>query len=355
LKTTKGQGLITVWGLVILIFAMPTDGFATSSVEEFSSKSEKSSGRAKTAYNYGQSPLHLSSQSPGQSLRLNMPPIVPEEIKPGGFKLSFGSAWTNVWARNDRFFLDYEMLDSYIALSYGISDRLGLALGFNQRNYFGGAMDNSIQEFHDLFGMSLEGRDTVPHNDTRLIWYDKYGNVIEDTTDVSRANNNNVLFAAQFILYHGTNLIPAVGIAGIVRYGVDTPPSEHGDEPADIGIGIGLSKRWADRWYSYHYLGHTHYGQTELFDLKFQKNSFSGMTAVAWHWRPNSSIILQYMYYEGALQDFGSLSNSSHEVDFGLKWQFTDGGIFEIGMIENIITYDNSPDFGIHLAYEHRW
>jgi hypothetical protein len=61
------------------------------------------------------------------------------------------------------------------------------------------------------------------------------------------------------------------------------------------------------------------------------------------------------MYYEGALQDFGSLSDSSHEVDFGLKWQFTDGGIFEIGMIENIITYDNSPDFGFHLAYEHRW
>jgi hypothetical protein len=284
-----------------------------------------------------------------------MLPTVPEAIKPGGYKLSFGSAWTNVWAREDSYFLDYEMLESFIAVSYGVNERLGLALGFSQRNYFGGAMDNSIEEFHDLFGLSQHGRDQAPHNDTRIVRYDTYGNIIEDTNDISEANNNNLLFTIKFILDHGTKHMPAVGISGIVRYGLDTPPREHDDGTIDIGMGIGFSKRWADQWYSYHYLGLTRYGQAEVFNVRLEKNTFFGMTALAWHWRKNSSILLQYMVHEGALKDFGSMSDASHEVDLGLKWLFSDGDIIEIGLIENILIVDNSPDFGIHLAYEHIW
>ena len=339
------QRLTSVLGMVIFIFAMPPGVFATSSADGVSpnsnaavweAKAVKSSEQATPGYNYSHGPLRLTSQSPGQSLRLTMPPMVPEAIEPGHYRLLFGTAWTNVWAKEDRYFLDYEMLDSFVAVSYGVNDRLGLALGFNQRNYFGGAMDNSIEEFHDLFGIHQKGRDEAPHNDTRIIRYDEFGNIIEDTNDISEANNNNILFAAQFILGHGTERMPAMSVTGIARYGLDTPPSENDDKPIDIGMGIGFSKRWAARWYSYHYLSLTRYGQTELFNLELEKTAASGMTAVAWLWRPNCSILLQYMVHEGVLKDFGSMSNTAHELDLGLKWQFSDGSIMEIGFIENI-------------------
>ncbi|MBW2608155.1 MAG: DUF3187 family protein [Deltaproteobacteria bacterium] len=35
------------------------------------------------------------------------------------------------------------------------------------------------------------------------------------------------------------------------------------------------------------------------------------------------------------------------------KWQLSSGSIVEFALIENVITFDNSPDFGLHLALFH--
>ncbi|MBW2144225.1 MAG: DUF3187 family protein, partial [Deltaproteobacteria bacterium] len=61
----------------------------------------------------------------------------------------------------------------------------------------------------------------------------------------------------------------------------------------------------------------------------------------------------QYIWHEAALEDFEELSDASHELDLGFKWKLSSGGIIEFAVIENIITYDNSPDFGLHLAYNY--
>ena len=77
------------------------------------------------------------------------------------------------------------------------------------------------------------------------------------------------------------------------------------------------------------------------------------MLTFAWQWKPNLSMLFQYVFSEGVVKDFGSLSDSSHEVNIGFKWRLSSGSIIEFAMVENVITHDNSPDFGLHLALSH--
>lgn len=310
---------------------------------------------ADPGYHYGLGPFHIRSQSPAHSLRLSMTPMVPEKIIPGHFQARLGGTWTNVWAEDERYFLDYEMLNFDAALGYGVTPRLFIGLGYNHRSYFGGAMDGFIQGFHDALNIEQQGRDEVPRNQTRMTFYDTAGNTILDTDDVNRLQNGGISVSAKYILHNGTDLWPAASISGTLRYGIDTPEGEKDDEPIDFGLALGLSKRWSDRWHTYFSGGFTYHGENEYLGLELDDTIFSAALGLEWRWRPNFSILAQYLAIEGALEDLGQLSDPSQEVTLGLKWRFVETSVVEFGIIENIINHDNSPDFGLHLMVTHQF
>ena len=314
-----------------------------------------SSSRIDPDYNYGPGPLQIASQSPAQSFRLTMPPVVPGTIPLGGPSVRIAATWTNVWAKDFRYLLDYEMLETRVTVSYGVTNRFGLAIAFDQRDYFGGAMDNLIEKFHDFLGLPQNGRKDFDHNLTQIVLRDDQGKITSVIDDLDGLDNNGISFITHYVLHHGTTLSPAIGLTGIVRYGLNTTSGDDDDEPLDLGIGVGLSKRWADRWYSYGQLSYTRYGQTNLLGLELKNHAFSGMVAMAWQWKPNISILGQYLFHEGVSEHFGDLSNFSHEVNLGFKWALGRFGLLEFGIIENIIEHDNSPDLGFHGAYEYRF
>jgi len=302
-------------------------------------------------YNLGLGPLSLRSTSPGQSLRLTLPGIVPGQVKPG-WCFQIGISTSNVWLNNPEILLDFEIFETHVAASYGFNKRFGIGVFFDQRIYYGGILDGSIKEFHDLFGLDQDGRDEWPQYETHIIHRDKQGNTIVHKDDVgSSLDNNGLGMGLHYVLTFGGNWMPAVGVTAMMRYGLEGP--EGLGKPLDLGMGLGLSKRIAKRWYTYGYLGYTHYGQTEYNTLaiEFEENLFSGMAAIAWHLKPNFSILAQYQAHEGAVKNFGTFSKPAHEVTFGFKWLMAQGGVLEFGMIENFIIYDNSSDFGLHLGY----
>jgi hypothetical protein len=52
------------------------------------------------------------------------------------------------------------------------------------------------------------------------------------------------------------------------------------------------------------------------------------------------------------LQDF---SRPSNEIVAGFKWEPRRGLLVELGIVENIVNFSNSPDFGIHAGLSLRW
>ncbi len=306
--------------------------------------------------NLGMGPLNIRTQSPGQSLRLSTLHILPETFRAGNAAFFAGVTWTNIWAKEDRYLLDFEMLDTHLALSYCITNNFNLAAAITHRNYFGGAMDGFIQGFHDLFGFSQNGRDDVPKNDFNVVLYDEEGNE-ERRYDKKTADLNHTAFmlSGQWVLYEGDSFWPAVGLTGTVNFGLDTPPNDDPNEPVDYGLGAGMSKQWVTNWHTYHYAGITRYGKTRLFDVEFEKEAWYFMNALARHYGMQGSVVLQYMYHEGVVKTFGDLSEASHELNLGFKYRLGGGGVLQIAFIENIIEFNNSPDFGVNLAYSYAW
>jgi hypothetical protein len=64
-------------------------------------------------YNRGLGKFNIRSQSPAQSLRLNMPLPIPGDIKPG-WGARMGLTWSNVWASGSTYLLDYEIFDTIL-------------------------------------------------------------------------------------------------------------------------------------------------------------------------------------------------------------------------------------------------
>jgi hypothetical protein len=302
-------------------------------------------------YNYGLGPLNLRSSSTGQSLRLSLPSIVPGTIRPG-WGVRVNASTSNVWLNEQDYLFDYEVFDGGLAVSYGLTERLGFLLGFDQRVYYGGILDGFLEGFHDLFGFDQDGRDKWPQNETWIIRKD----LGTSTQDVDEINNNGLNGVISYNLTQGRDKwIPAVSLSGIIRYGLEGPESP--DEPLDLGISLGLAKRLGKRWYTYGHVGYTRFG-VNTYDnlaLEFTDNILSATAAVSWHVKPNIPIILQYQYTEGAIKNLGEFGDPEHLLNAGFKWEMKHGGVFEFGLMENFINLGNSNDFGLMVGYSYNF
>jgi hypothetical protein len=309
-------------------------------------------------YNRGLGKLNIRSQSPAQSLRLNMPLPIPGDIKPGwGTRL--GLTWSNMWASGSKYLLDYEMFDTIVSVDYGFTERLGLELSFENRHYFGGAMDGLIQGFHNLFGVDQNGRDEVPKNRKVVQRFDPETGLMLSETSASELDNNGLSLLLNYNLTHGTEIWPSVNVFGIVRYGLTCADICTDKHPVDFGFGTGFAKRWIKNWYTYAALGYTLYESRKpritapgVEPIEFDNNAISGVFALSWRLTPNFSIVGQYLYSDPDIKNIAEMDKASQEVDFGFNWKTT-YGLLEFAVIENIVNYDNSADFGLHWGWSY--
>jgi hypothetical protein len=304
-------------------------------------------------YNYGLGKIDLRSQSPVQTLRFTLPLLIPGDIQ-AGCGLHIANTWTNVWANESEYLLDYEMSETLVTVTYGFNERFGVSLAFENRNYFGGKMDGFIQGFHDMFGISQDGRDDVSKDRKVIQRFDpKTGQMLSERS-AEDLENNGMVFLINYTLTHGTEIWPSANVFGAVRYGLSCADLCRDDHPVDAGFGVGLAKRWSKKWYTYASLGYTHYESRDpcepapgVTPLDFENNAFTGLFVLSWHYTPSFAILAQYLYSGPSIKHIDGLDEASHEVHLGFKWE-TNYGMIEFALIENVITMSNSPDFGLH-------
>jgi len=316
-------------------------------------------GETNYAHNHGLGILQIVSQSPAQSLRLTQPMLIPGDIK-SGWGTSIQTTWANVCVRGSTLQLDYEILDTVIAATYGFNNRLGLSVAFDNRNYFGGAMDNFIHEFHDLFNIGHNGRDEVSKNRKVIQRFDQQtGDTV--TFSASELNNNGVALLLNYNITHGTQTWPSLNVFGMARYALNSAEIfNHGNHQVDCGFGLGFAKRWSKRWYTYAAVGYTIFDdyevritESDLEPLKFEDYQLTGMFSLSWHYTPTLAILAQYLYSGPGIKNVDKLDDPSHEVHLGFRWNSRHYGMIEFALIENVITYNNSPDFGLHAGWSY--
>jgi len=311
-----------------------------------------SPGLAAASDNGGSGIFSLRSQSPMQSLRMVTPMQPAGTIRPG-WHLLLTATLSNVWAQENSYAMDYEMADVQAVLGYGCSDRFELAAGYDNRAYYGGVLDGFIQGFHDLFGIDQNGRDGVSKGQSRVV---RTGTLSEES-DADIFNNSGVSLTLKYDVFAGNIWLPAVNMSGSIRYGLDTGRAFSDNHPVDYGFSLGFGKRFSERWYAHLILSYTVFDLTVARDyngftpIRMKNQQAGGLLAFGYELSPRWTFLGQYMVQEAAIKDISGLDEPSHEIHLGFKYRFPKWGILECALIQNIISMDNSPDFGVHLGW----
>lgn len=313
-------------------------------------------GRAICISNVGYGPLRLPSQSPFQSLRQGLLPRIPSTLSQGNIELHETETWANLWARNEEdWLIDAETLQSHLSIAYGLTDTLQFEIAAEDKSRFGGAMDAFVQEFHDLFNIDQGGRDEVPRDRFSAEFAASPGNPPVRLTNRHRGSYSRSLVAtAQHNVTCGTLDLPAIAYSATLRADLGDAEDLTNEEPADLGLSVSVAKRFGDV-YLYLNLGYAWFGKEEFRGIELKTTQGSGLLAFEWRFADEMSLVAQYLLSEGVTEHLGRFSEPSHEITLGWKGEILRGTVLEVGLIENVIVSDNSPDFGLHAGISLRF
>ncbi|MBW1989811.1 MAG: DUF3187 family protein [Deltaproteobacteria bacterium] len=304
--------------------------------------------------NVGYGLLSLPSQSPFQSLRLAPMPRMPSTLKKGRTELSATATLANVWAyESGGYLVDYETLNTRIAFAYGILPSVLLEVAYDERRVFGGVLDSVIMNFHNAFGIDQDKRDQYPKDQVNIQIYDAAGTPLVTWQD-DAVLTQSIAATLQHNLTCGDDLWPAFSWSATLRHDLRDAVVDQEDDFPDVGLSLSLSKR----------LGVTHvylspsmvfFGEDSVGTIKLRDSQISGLFGVEWRFVEKSVLLVQYLVTQGAVQNFGEYSEPSHEITLGLKVEVAPSAVVAVGLLENIVTYDNSPDFGVHAGLTARF
>ncbi len=303
----------------------------------------------------GYGPLRLQSQSPFQTLRLQLTPMAPTFQTPGTWETGATMSLANVWANSPgRYRIDYESLDTTVFAAYGINESLRLEIGFQEKRLFGGILDGFITDFHDFFGLDQDGRDTTPFGLVEIEILDEHGDPLLRYSRGSGVYSRSVTACLEHRLTCGADALPAVSYAVSARYDTEGQHMLERDFPIDLGLSLMAAKKLGPV-NLYLSAGLFWYGSSRIQKVKLKNFQTALMAGVEWRFAQRHSMLLQCLITEGAAKDLGPFSDASYEVTLGWKWEVMPSGVMEVGLIENIIIWDNSPDFGLHAGFSYRF
>lgn len=359
-RSTVLRSSLCCWSLALLVGALRTRGDAAEIVmppdadRAPPTAADGPPGHTHPHSALGLGPLRLASQSPGQSLRLGLVPHTPADLAADEWKFYAGSSWVNVWAYEKTHELDFEMLTTEALVAYGLTDAWAIELGATSRVTFGGRMDAFIQGFHDLFDLDQEGRDLTPRNraHVRIDPNDAQPGLALDDADLQGNRLFNLRGALLYTFSHGHEAWPAVAVACTVQAPVGERRG-YGGNLLDVSLDLALAKAYGDV-VVYGSVAWTRFGADRLYDLELHRSNWAGFAALEWRVTPDWSLLLQYLLSQGIAPDLYSLSKASHELTLGTQVRVGRHTIMQLGLIENVFIFDNSPDFGIHVALEMR-
>lgn len=305
-------------------------------------------------FEVGYGPLRLQSQSPFQSLRFSMRALAPSTIQKGEWEVFLSGTLSNVWVNtDDQYLMDYATVNSQASISYGLTSSHRLEIGYSERQIFGGYLDGFIVDFHDAFGFDQAGRDNAPYDDVNIDLRDEDGNLLYTDDDLDVVSRG-LEVTLQHNVTCGTATIPAFSYALMARQEMEDSGPLQRDNPVDVGISLATSKKF-NQIYIYLAGGYFFYGTDEVSDIKLKKQQRSFLLATEWRYKSTQSLLLQFLASEGQARELDSFSDYAYEITLGWKWEMWPRYVLEVGLIENVIIYDNSPDLGIHLGLSHRF
>jgi len=294
-------------------------------------------------------PLNIRSLSPGQALRLAPIPRSPYGLPVGETELKLNIAAASVYLQSpDIYLIDFNFTDTRLAVNHGFENGWSTELSFNDRRIRNLNLDEVVESFHDVFGIEQNGRD-INLNQTH-IEIPQYSVSFAD--ELNGVFSQTLGLSIQKVLIDKSVEWPAVAI--VFNASLETLSDGMIEKGAiDYGIQLTMAQKQS-AGYMFGNISYTHFGSEESLDLiPLTDKQFSGMMGYEFTLGKDEAFIVQYLFSDGVLVNLGALEDVSHEIHLGYKWR-TNDNIFEVGLVENIVNFDNGPDVAFTFGVTHR-
>lgn len=284
-------------------------------------------------------PLTIRSLSPAQSLRLSPIPRSPYGLPEGQTEFQFNIAAASIFSEQKNLFkLDYHFTDVRFAVNHGFVNDWSVELSFNERRIVNAHLDQLTVEFHNLFGIEQNGRAEVEKNDTAIQFTGQGINLGKE----SRGKfSQTINVSVQKVLADKSIGWPAVAVNLNMSYeSLHNGMIEHG--AFDYGLQLSVAQKQSNG-YVYGNVSFTQFGSDKVLGLALTNHNFTGMLGYEFTMETDQALMFQYLFSEGVVVNMGQLSKYSHEIHIGYKWR-TESYLWEVGFVENIVNFENSPD-----------
>jgi Protein of unknown function (DUF3187) len=294
-------------------------------------------------------PMTIRSLSPAQSLRLAPLPRSPYGLPQGQTEIQFNVAFASVFIEEPgRFLMDFHFTDTRFAINHGFANNWSAEISLNDRRIVNAHLDQITEDFHDLFGIEQNGRSEVEKNDTH-IFIPEYG---IDLGKESRGQYSQTIgLSIQKVLIDKSVAWPALAVNINMSY---ETLSDGMIEQGKFDYGVQFSAAQKQRnGYAYGNISYTHFGSDNVLGMPLENQQFSGMMGYEFTVEEDQSFLLQYLFSEGVVKNLGALEDYSHEIHIGYKWR-TQSYLWELGIVENIINFDNSADIAFTFGVTYK-
>ena len=301
--------------------------------------------------NVGKAPLTIPSLSPGHLFRPNATAATPSYAPKESFVLYNSLTWGNIWNLNEEHYkIDGEWLLLTTKASYVLCDGVEIGASIPAIARTGGFADSLIEDFHDLFDLSNADREKYPNNEM----------TIEVNTPDGKKTSyqekgwglGDISLFSSWILTRGGRILPCT----VIEAGITLPT---GDEDKLLGIGdpvwgmaVLMTKRiGSSRWLVNLAASGSYCSRKRMLGIEINQEQYTLLSGLEYEWSPRLSIILQELMSSPFAKDFYELSESTNDLNLGMKFRVGKLGTMEISVQEDLLNFNNSADFGLHIGY----
>jgi len=297
--------------------------------------------------------LEMRSQSPLQQLRCGPLHHAPWILPSGTRTLSVHHTWKNLWLYEPGVYvIDAEVHEIVARYRQGLGSGFEVMAELPVRYVSGGFLDGMIEGFHKRLNIDNAGRDGFPRD--QFAFHIHYGPGEDDWTHADTEqtgwNLGNANLSVSFNFGSVADIRPPLIMTLEMKLPTGTRTDYFGGQSVDVALSASSGFATGPlHWYLSSALAY--YGDEEMIWVRLRQWHFSGQVGLEFKPRQSSHAwTAQLLTESGVAHNLHQFSEATWELLFGYKRRLADHTSLEIGVLENIFAFDNSPDIGFHSA-----
>lgn len=324
-----------------------------------------------------QGPIRVRDLSPFSLQRLDFQPASALAEVPGRWALELNLSQTNTYVMSgnvadylqtrgsrapigpadvaalnalgeDYYFVDSAITVLHITGHYALSDAASVYAVLPVQWHKNGFLDNSIESFHNTLDFPNANRQYVSQNDyTMLLRLN--GEQVQYLQPPGSGLGDPVLGFRYRDLSLGEW---AVVLEAAVTLPLGTVDPFFANGAADAGMQVSLQHQWQDRHGLYLSFNQVWVGAPDTLHASTRRRVPSATLAYEYALGPDSSFIAQYTVARSSLAEGpdAELTANSYQASIGWRKHLDDRVFITLAFTENLITFNNTPDIGLHAG-----